>query len=852
MAKNIKLNIKNSQIAKAINLDNVRDKLEKKKALGKEPEESVEPKSVKKPKEAEEKPKEEAPRMKARSQSAFAPKSGEEKIELSEPFIEEAPVIEEVVAEEPIVELPPIVEEIEEEVAPQKEVRIEVEKAPAAPIPAPKPQTAAPKPYERLGPTGRHVNDLLPKKKEVVKPAPTPAAKPAEQKEAPKPKEFDKKEAETDEAKNKGKPTRFKEFKDVKPAKKQEASRSFDARDRHGFRDIEEGNQWRKRRPKQKYIEEEDMTIRPKSLKVRLPITIKDLAVEMKLKASELISKLFMQGVIATLNDSLEDETVIQLLGHEFDCEIAIDTTEEKRIRITEDTIRDEIAKTDKEDLEIRPPVVAFMGHVDHGKTSLIDYIRKTNIASGEAGAITQHIGAFRCHTNVGDIAILDTPGHEAFSAMRARGADVTDIVVLVIAGDEGIRQQTKEAIEHAQTAKVTTVVAINKSDKPNFNAQEVYRQLSELELLPESWGGQTITVNCSAVTGEGISTLLEMLALQAEVLELRANPKTRARGTVLESEMHKGLGCVATVLVQNGTLKLNDALVFGEHWGKIKTMRDEAGRNIKEAPPSTPVEITGLSGLPEAGQEFIVVKSEKEAKDIAFVRMQGSKQKRMQQPKKLSMEALMEESASAKKVLNVVIRADVQGSLEALQTALEKIKSNKVELNILSAEVGDVSESDIQLAGPAGAVIIGFHTKIESHAEELLKQSGVTVRMFDIIYHAIDDIKDLMAKQLDKLEQETDKGKVEIRATFKSSQYGIIAGCFVTEGSIARNNRVRLMRNGEMIYKGSLASLKRVKEDVKEVQKGFECGIVLANFNDPQVGDIIESYEITYLTQEL
>jgi translation initiation factor IF-2 len=503
--------------------------------------------------------------------------------------------------------------------------------------------------------------------------------------------------------------------------------------------------------------------------------------------------------------------------------------------------------------LKLRPPVVAFMGHVDHGKTSLIDYIRKSNRASGEAGAITQHIGAFRCSTPIGDIAILDTPGHEAFSSMRARGADVTDIVVLVVAGDEGLKQQTIEAIQHAKAAGVIIVVAINKSDKPNYNPETVYRQLAEQDLLPETWGGQIITVNCSAVTGEGIPQLLEMLALQAEVLELRANPNTRARGTVLESEMHKGMGAVTTVLVQNGTLRRGDAIVFNQFWGRVKTMHDEFRRELQEAGPSTPVEITGLSGLPEAGQEFIVVKNEKEAREISEVRSEGLRQSNLliQQKKKIPMENLLQ-APTTKKFLHLILRADVQGSLEALKTALLKIKTEKVTVEIVSAGVGEISESDIQLAAASKAVIIGFHTGIESHAEPLIKQLGIQVKLHNIIYHAVDDIKIVMAGLLDKIAIETEKGKALVKTTFKSSHTGIIAGCQVSEGSIHRNNHVRLRRGTEVVWKGTISSLKRVKEDVREVQKGLECGIILNNYTDILENDVIEAYEITYIAQEL
>lgn len=922
MAKNLKLTIKNTQIAEAINLGSLKKKLAKKKEAAETTEESEDTaaqkaSSSKAPKiEAEEQskiPKEESPRIKARSKSAFAEGAQEVKAKQSENLEEEekeaeTTFLEDVqesfkhkparqkTCEELRKELfKEDLEEIAKEQTPKgfdifKEPLEETEEKAPAPaekklpesVQKPEPQPEAPKviektppaaapqpaipPRDKLGPTGRHVKDLFtPKpivKKEPEKPAPKPQEKrPAELTAEEKNKQKSKQKARVqetpvplveDEIQKGLKAAKVKEFRDIKPAKRTEGSRVFDARDRHGLRDTEEEQTWRKKRGgKVKYVPEETV-IRPTQLKIRVPIMIKDLASEMKLKASQLISKLFLQGLVVTLNDVLDDETTIQILGQEFGCEIQIDSTEEKRIRITDQTVKEEILSSDQTKLSIRPPVVAFMGHVDHGKTSLIDTIRKSNRAAGEAGAITQHIGAFRCSTPVGDIAILDTPGHEAFSAMRARGADVTDIVVLVIAGDEGIRQQTIEAIQHAKAAGVTIVVALNKSDKPNFNPENVYRQMAEQDLLPESWGGQIITVNCSAVTGAGIKELLEMLALQAEVLELKANPFERARGRVLESEMHKGMGAVATVLVQNGTLRLGDSVVFDQYWGRVKTMQDEFGRMLQEAGPSTPVEITGLSGLPEAGQEFIVVKNEREAREIAEVRMQGARQT-LQSKKKMSMENIFQQaSEGTKKILNVILRADVQGSVEALKVALMKIESAKVDLNIISASVGEVSESDITLAAASKAIIIGFHTAIESHADAIVKQLGVQVRMHDIIYHAIDDVKVLMLGLLDKIAQETDKGKALVKALFKSSQYGIIAGCQVIEGSIQRNNSIRVTRKGEVIAKSPISSLKRVKEDVREVLKGLECGIVLSNFNSFEEGDILEAYEITYITQEL
>ncbi len=639
--------------------------------------------------------------------------------------------------------------------------------------------------------------------------------------------------------------------KELRPAKRKEEIR-FDSRDRQGLRDID-NEAWRKRRAHKPRKQIQEEIVRPKNLTIRLPIMIKDLAQEMKLKASQLIAKLFMQGITLTLNDYLDDETTVQLLGHEFDCDIKIDTSEEKRIRITDETIRQEIEASSLEQLELRSPVVTFMGHVDHGKTSLIDFIRQSNRAAGEAGAITQHIGAFKVKTNAGDVAILDTPGHEAFSEMRSRGANVTDIVILVIAGDEGMRAQTDEAIKQAKEANVPILVALNKSDKANFDPQKVYRELADRELLCESWGGTTITVNCSAVTGQGVTELLEMIALQAEILELRANPNSRARGTVLESEMHKGLGAVATVLVQNGTLRKGDAIVFGHYSGRIKTMQDDMGQPLTEAGPSTPVKITGLSELAQAGHEFIVVKNEKEARELAAARAEGMKREKAAIPKMGSLEKMMAKKESGeKKILPLILRADVQGSLEALKTSLQKVHSDKVRLEIVNADVGEISESDIALAAASKATIIGFHTSIESHADELIKQKKVAVYTQDVIYHLIDEVKERMRQLLDKIEEEKDTGEAFVKAVFKSSQLGIIAGCQVSDGVIKRGQLVRQLRDGQVIWKGKVASLKRVKEDVKEVQKGLECGILLENQSDIKEGDILQAYEIIYLEQQL
>ncbi len=638
--------------------------------------------------------------------------------------------------------------------------------------------------------------------------------------------------------------------KELKP-KKQGTYKAFDSRDRMGLRASEE-ERWRKRRPlKHSRYTVEEPPDRPKTLTVRLPITIKDLATSMKFKSSELISKLFLQGLVITLNDFLTDETTVQLLGHEFGCEITIDRSEEERLQITSQSIKEEISATDPKTLQIRPPIITFMGHVDHGKTSLIDAIRKSNITASEAGAITQHIGAFSAKTSFGSITILDTPGHEAFSEMRERGANATDIVVLVIAGDEGVREQTIEALTQAQAAEVPVVVAINKSDKDGYDPEKIYRQMSDHKLLPEAWGGTTITVNCSATTKEGINQLLELLSLQAEILELKADPLARARGAILESQMHKGLGPVATVLIQNGTLKLNDSIVFGNQYGRIKTMHDQFNKSISTAPPSTPVKITGLSGLAEAGLEFIVVPSEKEAKKLAHDREEEFSRDRLAKSQKASLESVFKKQES-KKILPLILKADVQGSLEALIAALKKLPMEKVSLNIIKAEVGEISESDVMLASASNAPIVGFHTKIEGHAAELISELGIKVYLHNIIYHAIDEITKLMIKQLDKIAVENDTGKAEIKALFKSSHLGTIAGCQIIDGIIKRGQMARVVREEEVIFKSKIASVKRVKEDVKEATKGQECGILIENFDAFQEQDIIQTYDITYLEPEL
>ncbi|MCH9612307.1 MAG: Translation initiation factor IF-2 [Chlamydiia bacterium] len=645
--------------------------------------------------------------------------------------------------------------------------------------------------------------------------------------------------------------TDYSKGKDPRSSKRNAFQQAFNKRGGTG-----DDDQWLRRRPYRRTKQKVDpeTIIRPKELTVQLPITVKDLAAKMKIKSGDLIAKLFASGMVLRLNDYIDDDTTLEFAGSEFDCEITVDTTVEERLKVTDKTVAEEIAATDSKKLTKRPPVIAFMGHVDHGKTSIIDSLRESNVAGGESGAITQHIGAFRCETSQGSITILDTPGHEAFSAIRERGATVTDIVVIVVAGDEGIKAQTEEAITKAQDEKVPMIFALNKCDKPGFNPENIYRQMADLNLLPEAWGGEVTTINCSAKTKQGLDELVEILALQADMLELKANPKADARGSVIESELHKGFGATATLLVQNGTLKRNDALVFDEVYGRVKTMHDEHNKPLKEAGPSTAVSISGLSDIPSAGSEFIVVKSEKEARKLCEERASFEKRAQLRQKSAHDLDKLMQRQADLKelKVLNVMLKADVQGSLEAVRDSLKKIHSEKAEINIISESVGSVAESDLEHASAAGAIIFGFHTHMESHAEPLRKKMGVQVKLHDIIYHLVDDARECLRLTLDKIRQETEIGSAEIKATFKSSHLGIIAGCQVADGIIKRNSYAKLEREGEVIWEGSIASIKRNKDDAKEVSKGLECGILLKGFSTYEVGDIIRAYDVTYVEQEL
>lgn len=585
-----------------------------------------------------------------------------------------------------------------------------------------------------------------------------------------------------------------------------------------------------------------------KKIQVKFPIAVKDLARELGISPSEIIKLLIKRSVFATINQSL-DEGMSSDIAKAFGFEL------EKLPSDEEVLVKGHFEEEqDKTKLKLRPPVVTMMGHVDHGKTSLLDAIRKTKVVDGEAGGITQHIGAYEVKlSNKGFVTFLDTPGHEAFTAMRARGANATDVVVLVVAADDGVMPQTVEAIDHAKAAGVPIVVALNKMDKPNANPDKVKKQLSELDLTPEDWGGKTITVGVSAKTGDGIDSLLEMLLLESELLELRANPDKPARGVVIEAELTKGRGPTATILVQNGTLRVGDVVIMGNHFGKVRSMINDKGKHIKEAPPSTPVEISGISGVAQAGETFFVVEDEKKAREIALIKQDALREKKLRGLSKITLEDLFERIKQGKvKELKVVLKADVQGSLEALSGQLDKLGTQEVKLYIIHKGIGDITEADIMLASASDAVVIGFHVGVSPEAEARAKEEGVDLRLYDIIYKVVDDIHKALEGLLEPHIEEVKLGEAIVKQVFKVSKAGNIAGSQVTKGKISRTFRVRIMRAGEKVFEGKLAALKRFKDDVKEVSEGVECGIHVEGFNDIRVGDIVESFEVKKTARKL
>ena len=579
---------------------------------------------------------------------------------------------------------------------------------------------------------------------------------------------------------------------------------------------------------------------KPEVKEITLPekMTIRELAEAMKMQPSVIVKKLFMQGMMVTVNHEIDFEKA-QEIALEYD----IIAEPEEKVDVIEELLKED--EEDEKDMVSRPPVVCVMGHVDHGKTSLLDAIRKTNVTRGEAGGITQHIGASVVEVNGQKITFLDTPGHEAFTAMRMRGANSTDIAVLVVAADDGVMPQTVEAISHAKAAGVEIIVAINKIDKPSANIERVKQELSEYELIPEDWGGSTIFCPVSAHTKEGIDNLLEMILLTAEVLELKANPNRKARGLVIEAQLDKGRGAVATVLVQKGTLRVGDPIACGSCFGKVRAMIDDQGRRVKEAGPSTPVEILGLSAVPEAGETFVSTDSEKEARAFADTYISESKNKLIEDTKaKMSLDDLFSQIQSGNvKELNIIVKADVQGSVEAVKQSLVKLSNEEVVVKVIHGGVGAINESDIILASASNAIIIGFNVRPDPTAKVTADRENVDVRLYKVIYNAIEDVEAAMKGMLDPVYEEKVLGHAEVRQIFKASGVGNIAGSYVLDGVFQRGCKVRISREGTQIFEGNLASLKRFKDDVKEVKAGYECGLVFEGFNDIAELDIVEAY---------
>ena len=583
-------------------------------------------------------------------------------------------------------------------------------------------------------------------------------------------------------------------------------------------------------RNKQKIFELKEITI-PSN------ISVKDLATDLKKTSTEVIKKLFDLGIMANINQTLDFDTAY-LVADAF----GVMATKKEEIK-DEDILFDD-SEDKEEDLQQRPPVVVVMGHVDHGKTSLLDAIRQTNVIEGEAGGITQHIGAYKVNVNGREITFLDTPGHEAFTSMRARGAQITDIAILVIAADDGVMPQTVEAINHAKAAGIPIIVAVNKIDLPGANVDKVKQELMKYELVPEEWGGDTIFVPISAKKNINIDNLLEMVLLVADMQNLRANPNRQSKGTVIEARLDKAQGPIASVLVQRGTLNVGDTIILGTSIGKIRTMKNDKGKMVREAGPSTPVEITGLHEVPEAGDVFYEVKNEKVAKHLIEQRKLESREKTLNSTEAVTLDNLFDKMASEDlKQLNIIVKADVQGTAEAMKSSLEKLSNDEVRVSVIHSSAGGVTESDVQLAKAANAIIIAFNVRPVGAAKNLAEKDGVEIKQYSVIYQAIEDVQDAMKGMLAPVYKEVNIGNAEVRQTFRISNVGTIAGCFVLDGKLERNAGVRVIREGVVIHEGKLVSLKRFKDDAKEVSKGFECGLQIEDYNDLKEGDIIEAY---------
>lgn len=601
----------------------------------------------------------------------------------------------------------------------------------------------------------------------------------------------------------------------------------------------EGGIQRRSRKKPPKKVEKKENEVIT-SVEIPKEIRVYEFADKIGKSTSEVISKLFMLGMMTTKNDFL-DEDAIEILGSEFGIEVSI-TNEADEF----DYVKDYEAQDDEKDLITRAPVITIMGHVDHGKTSLLDFIRKSRIVSGEAGGITQHVGAYMVKKNDRKITFIDTPGHEAFTAMRARGASITDIVIIVVAADDGVKPQTKEAINHAKAANVPIIIAINKMDKEGANPDMVKTQLAELEIMPVEWGGSYEFVGVSAKTGMGIEDLLEIVLLQADILELKANPKNYAKASIIESSIQKGRGAVATVIVQNGTLKVGDTVVAGVSYGKIKAMSDDQGKALKEIKPGECGVIVGLSEVAQSGEILIAVKTDKEAREYAAKRYEYNRQKELSKSTKVSIDELGAKIKEGNiKALPVILKADVQGTLEALKASLEKLKNDEIKVNIIHSGVGGITQSDIELASASeNSIVLGFNIRPTGEIKERAKDKGVEIKTYNVIYNLLDDVKALLGGMMSPIISEEQLGQAEIRQVINVPKLGQIAGCMVTEGVINRGAKIRLIREGVVVFEGSVSSLKRFKDDVKEVAKGYECGVGIQGCDDMRVGDYIESYK--------
>ncbi|HXI53450.1 MAG TPA: translation initiation factor IF-2, partial [Candidatus Saccharimonadales bacterium] len=602
------------------------------------------------------------------------------------------------------------------------------------------------------------------------------------------------------------------------------------------------------------YVAPEDAQV----ITLKPPIIVRELAEQLKKKPFQLIADLMEFRVMANVNQAI-DEAIAQRLCAKYGFKFEVEKRERGGGLVHAPKKATETDVDDKaEDLKTRAPVVTIMGHVDHGKTTLLDAIRKTNVVAGEAGGITQHIGAYTISfphperkNELQQITFLDTPGHAAFSAMRARGANVTDIVVLVVAANDGVMPQTLEALSHAQAAKVPIIVAVNKSDHPNANPMKVRQQLQEKGLVPDDWGGNTTFVEVSALTKDGVPHLLEIIILQAELMELKANPNRRAKGNIIESGLDPG-GPTATVLVRKGTLKVGDVLICGQYWGKVRALINEEDKRLKDAGPSVAVKVLGLNGVPEAGLEFSVMESDKAARELADTRGDEAKQLRKEARAEVTLENLFDTLAdAAAKVLKLVVKADTQGSVEAIVEALKKIEADKVSLEVLGSAVGTITETDVNLASASKGIILGFHTRIDNGVSDIAKREGVQIKLYSIIYELIDEVKDAMAGLLDPVLKETVIGAAEVKKIFELSKGGSVAGCIIAHGRIVRG-KVRVMRRKNLIYEGQIQSLRRFQDEVNEVRAGMECGIRIDGFNDFQVGDVIEAYAVEKIAAKL